>query len=102
MAEADDTGSGSGGAVNAPDHSSGSERAEQFATGVGAALEGRLGEQREAHFELEGEGSDQSHHDERADDLRYPSRIPKAVSELTWSPRGRGGWMQLVGVEDEQ
>ena len=60
MAEADDTGSGSGGGVNAPDHSSGSERAEQFATGVGAALEGRLGEQREAHFELEGEGSDQA------------------------------------------
>ena len=93
MAEADDTGSGFGGGVNAPDHSSGAERAEQFAISVGAALEGRLGEQREAHFKLECEGSDQSHHEERADDLRYPSRVPKAISELTPSPRGGRGWM---------
>jgi hypothetical protein len=40
MAKTDDAGSGSADCVNAPYHSSGPERAKQFAIGVGAALEG--------------------------------------------------------------
>jgi hypothetical protein len=61
-----------------------------------------MSQQREADFELEGEGPDQSHHDERADDLRHASRIPKSISDLTRASRGRVGWVQLVDVEDEQ
>jgi hypothetical protein len=61
-----------------------------------------MSQQRQADFELEGEDSDQSHHDQRADDRRLASRIPKSISDLTPAPRGRGGWVQLVDVEDEQ